>query len=162
METILIISALIGAVLNRFSGFTNLKFLPGRNVYYAIIAITGLFYFLYGWQWAVAIFLGAVFYRLPGWYDSIDMGKNEGTLRDDANTMLVRGLYFFPPFVYGAYITSNWLLLVLLPFAALTSVALYIVGNYAVSKIMKDPFWFIESAVGAVFGAAIGYIVNFG
>ena len=89
------------------------------------------------------------------------MGKNEGTLREDANTMLVRGLYFFPTFLFGSFVTSTWLLLALLPAAAIASVLIYIVGNYVVSKFMKDPFWFIEFFVGAAFGAAIGYMLSY-
>jgi hypothetical protein len=161
METLVLVCALIGGVLNRFSGYENVSFLPGRNVYYSILVASLLMLNFYGWQWALALFLGFVFYRIPGWYDSIDMGKNEGTLREDANTMLVRGLYFFPTFIFGAFITSTWLLLALLPAAAIASVLVYIVGNYVVSKFMKDPFWFIEFFVGVAYGAAIGYMLSF-
>jgi hypothetical protein len=161
METLVIVCALIGGVLNRFSGYTNIEFLPGRNVYYAIIAASILMLGFYGWQWALALFLGFAFYRLPGWYKSLDMGTYGGTLREDANIMLVRGLYFFPTFVYGAWVANNWLLLALLPVASIGAVLSYIVGNYVVVKFMKDPFWFIEFFAGVSFGAAIGYMLTF-
>jgi hypothetical protein len=161
METLILVCALIGGVINRFSGYNNIGFLPGRNVYYAILVASLLMLNFYGWQWALALFLGFSFYRLPGWYDSLDMGKNEGTLREDANTMLVRGLYFFPTFLFGAVMTGNWLLLALLPAASVAAVLFYIIGNYVVGKFMKDPFWFIEFFVGTSFGAAIGYMLTF-
>lgn len=162
----LLIPALIGGVLNRFSGYTNISWLPGRNVYYAILALTALVFVVYGWQWALAMFLGAVLYRIPGWYKSLDMGTFGGTLQEDAKIMFLRGLMFAPPFAYAAYLAYtpenpiNAIIAVALLFAASAGAVLsYIIGNHVVGKVMKDPFWFIEFFAGVSFGAAIGYIL---
>jgi hypothetical protein len=159
MNTV-IFSAIIGGILNRFSGYTNIKWLPGRNIYYAIIVLTALTFYFYGYLWALALFAGSVLYRIPGWNKSLDMGTIAGTLTIDATIMFVRGLYFFPPFLYVFQLTGNWWYLALLPAASAGAVVSYVLGNYVVIKYMKDPFWFIEFFAGVSFGIAIGIILR--
>lgn len=166
METLLI-PAVIGGVLNRFSGYENISWLPGRNIYYAILAATAITFAFFGWQWALAMFVGFALYRIPGWYKSLDMGTVGGTLKGDATIMFLRGLMFAPPFLYAAYLTYtpenpiNTIVSVALLFAASAGAVLsYIIGNYVVGKFMKDPFWFVEFFAGASFGAAIGYVLQ--
>ena len=166
MLQFILVSAVIGGVLNRFAGYTNISWLPGRNVYYAILTHTGLTYLLFGWEWAVAMFLGAALYRIPGWYKSLDMGTYGGSLKQDAIVMFLRGLMFAPPFAYAAYLAYtpetpiNAIIAVALLFVASAGATLsYIIGNHVVGKFMKDPFWFIEFFAGASFGAALGYVL---
>lgn len=155
METLLV-PAVIGGVLNRFSGYENISWLPGRNVYYAIIALIGISFYLLGWEWAVAIGLGAILYRVPGWYKSIDMGKNEGNIALDMGVMFLRGLCFAPPFLYATYLGHPQAMLMLVA-ASLAATMAYVIGNYVVKG--KDPFWFIEFTAGACFGAAVSWAV---
>lgn len=154
-----LICALIGAVLNRFSGYTNISWLPGRNVYWAILALTLIAGFAVDWVFAFWLAVSAALYRLPGWYDSIDMGKNEGTLLGDAMVMYLRTLCMVPVFIYGSWSMGVWYAPLVLIVAALLAVLAYVVGNYVVGKFVKDPFWFIESAAGAALGAAVGSMV---
>lgn len=151
--------ALLGAVLNRFSGYTNITWLPGRNIYWAILAATLIAGFAVDWVFALWLGLSVALYRLPGWYKSIDMGKNEGTLLIDAMTMYLRTLYMAPVFIYGSWVMGVWYAPLALVVAALGAVAAYIIGNYVVGKFMKDPFWFIEAAAGACLGAAVSTMV---
>lgn len=153
---IVLVCAVIGAILNRFSGFTNVSWLPGRNVYYSLLALLVLSTIAFGPIWGFLITLSAGCYRLPGWYDSIDMGRNEGSLIQDFAVMFVRGLFFFPVFMIA------WLFLpVQHSFAYLVSASLiatfaYVAGNYALRGKVKDPFVYIELIAGAAFGAAVG------
>jgi hypothetical protein len=156
----LLIFALIGGVLNRFSGFTNISWLPGRNVYYAILVATALTFALFGWQWALVMFAGFALYRIPGWYKSLDMGTVGGTLKGDAGIMFLRGLMFAPPFLYAAYLSSDLLPVAVLAAASVGAVVSYIIGNHVLGKFIKvDPFWFIEFFAGASFGAALGFVL---
>lgn len=155
-----VVSAILGGILNRFSGYTNISWLPGRNVYWAILAATLIAGFAVDWVFAVALMISAALYRIPGWYDSIDMGKNEGTLSRDAAVMYIRTLLMFPVFMYAAiYLGAHYAPLALIG-AAGAAVFAYIVGNYVVSKWVKDPFWFIEITAGAALGAAVGSVVR--
>lgn len=151
MEINLIIGAATGAVLNRFSGFTNISWLPGRNVYYAALALLAISWLWVGPLWAAVIFVSFVAYRFPGWYTSLDMGTYGDTVLRDAAVMWLRGLFFIPVFAYAYFAGSS---LAILNLVAATSGATfaYLFGNHVVSKFIKDPFWFIEAAAGASFG----------
>lgn len=148
--------AIIGAILNRFSGFTNVSWLPGRNVYYSLLVLLLLTVFAFGPIWGVLITLSAGCYRLPGWYDSIDMGRNEGSLAEDFVVMFVRGLFFFPVFAIADILFASTHALAYLVVASLIATFGYVAGNYALRGAVKDPFVYIELVAGAAFGAAIG------
>jgi hypothetical protein len=151
--------AVIGAILNRFSGYTNVSWLPGRNVYYALVAILALSWLAFGPLWASLITASAALYRIPGWYDSIDMGTNEGTLFGDFAIMYLRGMFFAPVFVvagmfYGADHAAAYLVI-----ASLLASFSYVAGNYNMFRKVKDPFIVIELLAGACFGAAVGGVM---
>lgn len=149
-----ILFALLGAAANRFSGFTNVSWLPGRNIYWA-----GLFLFLVAWPtiglgWALAIMVSAFCYRIPGWNHSLDMGTRGDSLRRDARTMFYRTLYMLPVFLY-AFALGLWIAPILLLVAAAGAVAAYVLGLYG-PQILKDQFNLIEPLAGAVIGAMVG------
>lgn len=151
--------AVIGAVLNRFSGYENIKWLPGRNVYYALVVILALAWAVFGPLWAFLITLSAGLYRAPGWYNSIDMGKNEGTLLGDFAVMYLRGLFFAPIFVVAAIFFGSDHAVAYLVMASLFASFAYVAGNYNFPKSVKDPFITVELLAGAAFGAAVGGVM---
>ena len=153
MLTVLIFS-LLGALANRFSGFTNISWLPGRNIYWA-----GLLLFLVAWPliglgWALAIAVSVFCYRIPSWNKSLDMGTRGDSLRRDARMMFYRTLYMFPVFAY-AFVQGVWIAPILLVVAAAGAVAAYVGGLYG-PQLLKDQFNIIEPLAGAVIGAMVG------
>ena len=158
MQTEILLWALAGGVLNRFSGWTD--YLPGRNIHYAALAALAAVWFVYGPVWGLLVFVSLLAYRLPGWHTSLDMGTYGDSLGRDAVVMYLRGLYFFPVFGAAWWFTgSPWPAAYLLA-ASAGAVLAYIIGNRLLSKHMLDPFWFIEFAAGACFGAAIGLSIG--
>jgi len=157
--TVVVLCTIVGAVLNRFSGFTNIDWLPGRNVYYALLAVLGLSWTFFGPFWAFLITLSAGLYRVPGWYKSLDMGVNEGNLVTDATIMFARGLFFAPLFVYAFFFNGVQYALAYLVFASVAATLAYIAGNYLLRNKVKDPFIYIEALAGAAFGAAVGGVM---
>lgn len=156
----IVVSAILGGILNRFSGYTNISWLPGRNVYWAILAATLIAGFAVDWLFALALAVSFSLYRIPGWYNSIDMGKNDGTLGGDAAVMYIRTLCALPVFFYANVYMNVWYAPLALIVAAAVAVAAYVVGNYKMDKWLKDPFWFVEIATGAALGAAVGTLVR--
>ena len=151
---LLVAGGVLGAVLNRFSGYTNISWLPGRNVYYAALALFALSWLWVGPLWAAVILASFGAYRIPGWYTSLDMGTYGDTVLRDFAMMWYRGLWFAPVFVY-AFILGSPLALVYLLLATTAATLCYLIGNHVVPKITKvDPFWFIEAGAGAAFGVA--------
>lgn len=146
----------IGAILNRFSGFTNIKWLPGRNVYYALLTLLGISWVVFGPFWAILLTISAGLYRVPGWYKSLDMGVNEGNLATDAAIMFARGLFFAPVFVYAFVFHGAPYALAYLVLASGAATLAYIAGNYLLRNKVSDPFIYIEALAGAAFGAAVG------
>jgi len=151
-------SALVGAVLNRFSGWTNQTWIPGRHIYWAALAAFLITWALVDIGWAIAVGVSALTYRIPGWYGAIDMGTNDGTLKKDAETMFLCSLRIAPVFAWavfqGVYIAPLLLLI-----AAAGATAVYALGNYAGKKLAKDPFRYIELGAGAVLGGIIGLLI---
>lgn len=154
----LLLWALAGGVLNRFSGWAD--YLPGRNIYYASLAALGLVWYFYGATWGCAVFLSFLCYRLPGWYKSLDIGAVSGDALCDAAVMYLRGLMFAPVFVFAAITQVSGWPLAWLCLASAGATLSYAIGNYQVAKVMRDPFWFIEFAAGACFGLALGATVT--
>lgn len=104
------------------------------------------------WRLAVlapALFLGCV---LP-WWKSIDMGRNEGTLLEDALWHTLRGfLWVLPAVVAGWWAIGAWSSLLLIPGGACAG--LYELGWWTPSSV-KD--FTRGSEMGEVyFGASIG------
>lgn len=149
--------ALVGAVLNRFSGWTNQSWIPGRHIYWAALVATLLTWELVGPWWAAAVALSVLYYRLPGWYGSLDMGTHADSLSRDARVMFVCTLRIAPVFVFALF-RGVLLAPALLLTAAAGAVAIYILGNLWLVKYTKDPFRYIEPGVGAVIGAMIGLL----
>lgn len=155
MELSLIIGAVLGATLNRFSGYENISWLPGRNVYYSALALFALSWVWVGPLWAALIFISFGAYRIPGWYKSLDMGTHGGTVIGDALMMWFRGLWFIPFFAYAFLLGNKWALVTLL-LASGAATLCYLIGNHILPKFTKvDPFWFIEAGAGASFGVAV-------
>jgi len=152
-----ILFAVLCAAANRFSGYTNIEKLPGRNVYYAALALGLVATVTLGWVYGIAALLSMLTYRLPGWNRSIDMGVNEDSLRRDARTMFYRGLFAAPFFLVATYHLS-WFAPLFLIFGAMGGVAAYVLGNYVLAHIksIKDPFVYVELLVGASIGAMAG------
>jgi hypothetical protein len=151
MGTELIVGGVLGAILNRFSGYENISWLPGRNVYYSALALFAISWLWVGPLWGVIIFVSFVAYRFPGWYTSLDMGTYGDTVLRDAAVMWLRGLFFIPVFAL-TYFAGAELAFVNLVAATSGATFAYLLGNHVVSKFVKDPFWFIEAAAGASFG----------
>jgi hypothetical protein len=162
METALFILGcmFVGAVLNRFSGFTNIEWLPGRNIYWAALALLIIGSVTLTWQWGVALFLGALTYRIPGWLKSLDMGTYAHTVQRDALVMFGRGLYFFPPFLYAwlAQGVSVYLCIALLVIGSAMCVWSYFFGTHILVKKVKEPFVAIELIAGASLGLAFSFV----
>lgn len=165
MEQLFFILAcvVVGAILNRFSGSTNIEWLPGRNIYWAALALLIIATVTLGWQWGIVLFVGALTYRIPGWLKSLDMGTYAHSLERDAIVMFARGLYFFPPFLYA------WLIFGVNPAAALALLALgsalavlsYILGTHVLVHKIKDPnlpFVIIELLAGASLALAFSIV----
>jgi hypothetical protein len=150
-----LIGGVLGAILNRFSGYTNISWLPGRNVYYSALVLFAISWLWVGPLWAVIIFVSFTAYRVPGWYTSLDMGTYGDTVFRDAAMMWYRGLWFFPVFLY-AYILGVHTAILNLVIATTLATLSYLVGNHILPKFTKvDPFWFIEAGAGAAFGVML-------
>ena len=151
--------ALIGGVLNRFSGWTD--YLPGRNIYYASLAALALTWYFYGPLLGALVFISFLAYRLPGWYKSLDMGTVSGDFATDFLIMFVRGLFFVPVFAFVAISSGNYVYpALLLTGASFLACLSYMFGNHVLSKHVKDPFWVIEFLAGASFGTALALLVG--
>jgi hypothetical protein len=148
--------ALLGAIANRFSGWTNQSWVPGRHIYWAALALFLISWELLGLGWAAAVAASVLLYRIPGWDHSLDMGTVGDTVHRDATVMFIRTLYLAPMFLYGTLIHGVWIAPVLWVAAAAGAVAIYYLGNHYGPKFTKDPFRFIEPGVGAVIGAMFG------
>lgn len=152
-------SAIVGAVANRFSGWTNQTWIPGRHIYWAALGLFLISWVFVGLGWATAIALSALTYRIPGWYGSIDMGRDKDSLVRDARVMFYNTLRIAPVFAYAMIFHGVWLAPLLLVVGAAGAVAAYIFGNYVGYKLVDDPFRYIEPAVGAVLGAMVGLLL---
>lgn len=155
MELTVAIFAVVGAVLNRFSGWTD--YLPGRNIHWATLAAFLLAWPTIGATWAGAIATSMLTYRLPGWSHALDLGTRGDTVARDFKVMFVRSLCVAPVFVYAFVLQHDIKIMLALVLGALGATLAYWFGNHILASKMKDPFWFIESAAGAALGGAIGY-----
>ena len=155
MATTLFFCMLVGAVANRFSGWTNVSWLPGRNVYYAAVAVFALTYLTFGLFIALAVFVSVLCYRVPGWDHALDMGTVGDSLARDARVMFMNTLRIAPVFVF-AFFYGVWAAPLLLLAAAGGAVAVYYITNYTLSTMTKDPFRYGEPMIGAILGLTIG------
>jgi len=155
VELSLIIGGVLGAILNRFSGYNNISWLPGRNVYYSALVLFAISWLWVGPLWAAIIFASFALYRIPGWYTSLDMGTYGDSVLRDVIVMWLRGLCFAPVFVW-AYFAGSPLAIAYLVAATSLATLSYLVGNHVLPKFTKvDPFWFIEAGAGAAFGVML-------
>ena len=151
----LIIGGVVGAILNRFSGYTNISWLPGRNVYYSALVLFAISWLWVGPLWAAIIFVSFATYRVPGWYKSLDMGTRGNSVLRDAAMMWFRGLWFVPVFACAYFAGAIDAALYLVIATSLATLS-YLIGNHVLPKFTKvDPFWFIEAGAGAAFGAML-------
>lgn len=155
----------VGAVLNRFSGSTNLEWLPGRNVYWASVIVLFLVSVFYGLLWGALAFVSVLCYRLPGWNDTIDIGYDSGKPFDEWVFMTLRTMYLAPLFLYAAIATEDPWHLTILGYVAIAASVSYAFGNWILrkyfSKWVKDPFVTIEASVGAAIGAGMGMALEY-
>ncbi len=155
----LFVCALAGASANRFSGWTNQKWIPGRHIYWAALGLFLLTWLALDLGWALAVFVSALCYRIPGWDRSLDMGTYGDTVQRDARVMFIRGLYLAPMYAYGLLLHGVWAAPLLLTAGAAGAVAIYYLGNHFGPKLTKDPFRYIEPLVGAVLGLMFGTMI---
>lgn len=149
---------LVGAVLNRFSGWTNVPWLPGRNIYWAALALLLLSTVTLGLGWGITLFVAALCYRIPGWFGSLDIGKNEGEVIDDARVMFYRTMWFFAPILFYALLWHwNFTGIVVFPLISAAVTMVYWLGNHYGYKWTKDPFRYVEPIVGALLGLAVAH-----
>lgn len=154
------ICMLVGAVLNRFSGWTNVPGLPGRNIYWAALVLFILATATVGLAWGVTLLIAALCYRLPGWFGAIDIGKNEGEVIADARVMFYRTMWFFAPILF--YILPwhwNFFGLVVAPLVSIACVMVYYLGNHYLYKFTKDPFRYVEPIVGGLLGLGVATLL---
>jgi len=157
----LLLGGLIGGVANRFSGYTNIKFLPGRNVYYAALVVLAVACWYAGSFLGFITFLSFCLYRLPGWYNSIDAGTHEGTVMEDFLIMFLRGLCFAPIFIVMSVIHPSALPILLLVLAAVNGAHAYYFANHNKHlQINGDPMWYAETKAGFVFGLFVAVILQ--
>jgi hypothetical protein len=155
MAISLFLCALVGAVANRFSGWKNVEWLPGRNIYYAAVAVFALTYLVFGLFAALAVFVSVLTYRIPGWDHSLDMGTVGDSLARDARVMFWSTLRIAPVFVF-AFFFGVWVAPILLLAAAVGTVAIYYLTNHHIAKLTEDPFRYGEPLIGAWLGVLIG------
>lgn len=151
--------ALIGAVVNRFSGWTNQSWVPGRHIYWGGLALFLLAYATLDLGWALAVLVSVLCYRIPSWDASLDMGHNGDTVERDARVMFIRTLYLAPMYAYGL-LQGVWIAPVLLVVGAAGAVACYYLGNHYGPKITRDPIRYVEPAVGLILGAMFGVMIE--
>lgn len=154
MPEVVLTFAICGAVLNRFSGWTD--YLPGRNIYWATLAAVAYAWPTLGSSWALMIGISMLTYRLPGWSHSLDMGTVGDTFARDFKVMFLRSLFIFPAFVYSFWLSHDPSVFFLLVIGAIGATLSYALGNHIVNRWLKDPFWVIEPLAGAFLGAAVG------
>ena len=147
--------ALFGAIANRFSGWSNQSWIPGRHIYWAALGLFLISIGTLGLPWAAAIAVSALTYRIPGWYHSLDMGTFADSVERDAKIMFLNTLRIAPVFVY-ALVVGVWAAPFLLLAAAGGTVAIYYITNHYLVKYDQDPFRYGEPLVGALLGTLIG------
>lgn len=152
--------ALIGAIVNRFSGWTNQSWVPGRHIYWGALGLFLLSYAFLDLGWAILVLVSVLLYRIPGWDTSLDMGTVGDTVERDAKVMFLRTLYLAPMYAYGMFIHGVWAAPLLCIAGAAGAVAFYYLGNHYGPKLTKDPFRYIEPLVGAVLGAMFGVMLE--
>lgn len=152
--------ALIGAIVNRFSGWTNQSWVPGRHIYWGGLGLFILALLTLDLGWAIMVLVSVLLYRIPSWDASLDMGTVGDTVERDAKVMFKRTLYLAPMYAYGLFIHSVWVAPALLVAGAGGAVAFYYLGNHYGPKFTKDPFRYIEPLVGAVLGAMFGTMIE--
>ena len=106
------------------------------------------------WRVGLAVMVGFLCYRVPGWADAIDGGTGgDGAWRDLA-MMSARGLFFLPAFGYAAW-TQQALtpIYVLLGVAVLAAYAYHFANNALGSKPWR--FLALELTVGALWGLSL-------
>jgi len=145
---------LLGGLANRLCGME--RWAPGRNVYWVALGVLALAVWLQPAA-AIPLFLTVLAYRLPGWFGSIDMGRNEDTVLRDFGVMFLRGLCAVPVFFFCGP-TLVWLVVP----AALMAALAYLLVVWRVWDRVKDPYVYAEFAAGASIGfwAAIAWALK--
>jgi hypothetical protein len=93
--------ALLGAAANRYAGWEKgNRYLPAVILWLALYAVWGFEATVFG--------LAFLFWRSIGWYESIDMGRNEGTLLGDFAKMV--GITLLPLATVAVMYPTPWLI----------------------------------------------------
>lgn len=111
----IITGAILGGLGNRYAGWDQgNRYLPAAGFWI-------LLYMCYGFE-ATVFALAYLFWRSIGWYQSIDMGRNEGTWLRDAATMVL--ITFLPALTVMTMYPKPWLFawLLAVPVLAYTAV----------------------------------------
>lgn len=137
------------------------RWFPGRNIYAVSLILFAIGWATLGLGWGVALFLSALAYRLPGWWDSIDMGMNEGTVLKDFGVMWFRGTYMSPVYIYAAMFTdvSDGLAAAALVGSAFVASAAYL-ADIRGRHLHRLPVGLLsELGAGAALGLGVAIIV---
>lgn len=147
---------LLGALLNRASGMD--RWFPGRNIYAVSLILFAIGWATLGLGWGVALFLSSLCFRLPGWWDAIDMGMNEGTVLKDFGIMWFRGTFMVPVYYYAVFWagTHTTLAAVALIVSSFLFAMAYLVDIYG-RHIHRQPVGLLSELLG---GAAVGFGVS--
>lgn len=162
---VILSSAILYSMLNRFAGggldwkVIGRQYggpLPGRAIWYAAALAFALCAAAIGDAAALACAASFLLWRTIGWYNAIDAGTNTETARRDFRVMSAIGLLLAPAFIFAAWRTQNYWLLVLIPATALGIGAAYHAAWHlkALHPFNKDGVARAEYLAGAVIGIA--------
>jgi hypothetical protein len=143
-------------VLNRASGVNDWFKGIGRNIYAtAPLAGIGVGLLLGDVAAGLWAFISMALYRLPGWWDSLDMGVNEHTWYRDYAVMTLRTTFFCPILFY---LSDNiWDAVFLTLMMANGASAMYLIGSlWYVWRRPKIAGWVQESGAGFFLGLGVG------
>lgn len=135
------------SLLNRGAGMD--EWFPGRNIYGVVLIVGAVSWLFFGWQLAAALALSWIFYRIPGWYALLDMGRNNAGFWDDPTKttlkdfllMIPRQMFYFPIFAYAWYFEGVDPILagILWVITGILGALGYLAGHLAWLKTIKSP-----------------------
>lgn len=146
----------IFALLNRASGYDD--WFIGRNIYATSLLAGVAGCVLTTPAFGFILFATMLFYRIPGWQDLLDVGTDEGDPLKEAVLMSFRQALVAPIFVFVAFQTGDWLIVMDAFIFGIMATAIYHTcfskGPWFVKRGLK-PGGIAEWLVGGLLGAFI-------